>query len=82
MFSAAKAAEGKPQLIIAKTEIARSIEEVAGTAGHGESGAITSEKAESLGLPEGRFHVSDDVRAYFDELKKNRIENYYMEVGL
>ena len=30
-FSAAKAAEGKPQLIIAKTEIARSIEEVAGT---------------------------------------------------
>ena len=78
-FSAAKAAEGKPQLIIAKTEIARSIEEVAGTsAGHGESGAIKhSEKArESLGLPEDRFYVSDDVRAYFDELKKKRIENY------
>jgi len=78
-FSAAKAAKGKPQLIIAKTEIARSIEEVAGTsAGHGESGAIKySEKARaSLGLPEERFHVSDDVRSYFSELKRKRIEKY------
>jgi transketolase len=78
-FSDAKAAKGKPQLIIAKTEIARGIPEVAGTsAGHGESGAIKhSENAHQiLGLPEGRFHVSEDVRAYFAELKQARIEAY------
>ena len=78
-FSDAKAAKGKPQLIIAKTEIARGIPEVAGTsAGHGESGAIKhSENAHQiLGLPEERFHVSEDVRAYFAELKQARIEAY------
>jgi len=78
-FNAAKAATGKPQLIIAKTEIARGIPEVAGTsAGHGESGAIKhSENAHKLlGLPEERFYVSDDVREYFAELKKARIEAY------
>lgn len=78
-FSVAKAATGKPQLIIAKTEIARGIPEVAGTsAGHGESGAIKhSENAHQiLGLPEDRFHVSEDVRAYFAELKQARIEVY------
>lgn len=78
-FSDAKAAKGKPQLIIAKTEIARGIPEVAGTsAGHGESGAIKhSENAHQiLGLPEERFHVSEDVRAYFAELKQARTEVY------
>lgn len=78
-FNAAKAAMGKPQFIIAKTEIARGIPEVAGTsAGHGESGAIKhSENAHKiLGLPEDRFYVSDDVRDYFAELKKARIEAY------
>ncbi len=78
-FSDAKAAKGKPQLIIAKTEIARGIPEVAGTsAGHGESGAIKhSENAHQiLGLPEERFHVSEDVRAYFAELKQVRTEVY------
>ena len=78
-FSDAKAAKGKPQLIIAKTEIARGIPEVAGTsAGHGESGAIKhSENARQiLGLPEERFHVSEDVRVYFAELKQVRTEVY------
>ncbi len=78
-FNAVKAAKGKPQLIIAKTEIARGIPEVAGTAaGHGESGAIKhSENArKNLGLPEERFYVSEEVRAYFAELKTDRIENY------
>ena len=78
-FSVAKAAKGKPQLIIAKTEIARGIPEVAGTsAGHGESGAIKhSENAHQiLGLPEERFHVSEDVRVYFAELKQVRTEVY------
>ena len=78
-FSDAKAAKGKPQLIIAKTEIARGIPEVAGTsAGHGESGAIKhSENARQiLGLREERFHVSEDVRVYFAELKQVRTEVY------
>lgn len=78
-FSAAKAATGKPQLIIAKTEIGRGIPEVAGTsAGHGESGAIKhSENAHRvLGLPEERFYVSEEVRSYFADLKKARIDSY------
>ncbi len=78
-FANAKAATGKPQMIIAKTEIARGIPEVAGTsAGHGESGAIKhAENAHKvLGLPEEHFYISDEVRAYFAELKKSRIEAY------
>lgn len=78
-FDKAKAAVGKPQLIIAKTEIGRGIAEVAGTsAGHGESGAIKhSENAHALlGLPEERFFVSDEVRAYFAALKESRVQAY------
>ena len=73
-FSAAKAAKGKPQLIIAKTEIARSIEEVAGTsAGHGESGAIKhSEKArESLGCPKTVFMSPKTLGRISKRLNKN-----------
>ncbi len=65
---AKKTKSGKPQLIIAKTQIARGIPEVAGTAkGHGEGGAKFSEGARAgLGLPaDQHFYVSDDVRAYF-----------------
>ncbi len=78
-FDNAKAATGKPQLIIAKTEIGRGIPEVAGTAaGHGESGAIKhSENAHViLGLPEDRFFVSDEVREHFAELKSARVQAY------
>jgi len=65
---AKKSKSGKPQLIIAKTQIARGIPEVAGTAkGHGEGGAKFSDGARAgLGLPaDQHFFVSDDVRAYF-----------------
>ena len=65
---AAKANDnGKPTVIIAKTEIARGIAEVAGTAkGHGESGANFSESARAgLGLPAETFYVSDEVKAHF-----------------
>jgi transketolase len=64
---AKKARSGRPQLIIARTEIGRGIPEVAGTAkGHGEGGAKFAAGARAgLGLPEEHFHVSDDVRAYF-----------------
>ena len=58
---------GKPTVIIAKTEIGRGIPEVAGTAkGHGEGGANFAESARAgLGLPAETFHVSDEVKAHF-----------------
>lgn len=60
-------ANGKPKVIIAKTEIGRGIPEVAGTAkGHGESGANYADSAkEGMGLPLSGFFVSDEVRAHF-----------------
>jgi len=70
---------GKPQFIIAKTQIARGIPEVAGTSkGHGEGGAKFIDAArKNLGLPEDQhFYVSDDVRAYFAEHKK-RLSRVY-----
>jgi len=66
---ARKTKSGRPQLIIARTQIGRGIPEVAGTAkGHGEGGAKFAESARAgLGLPaDQHFFVSDDVRAYFD----------------
>jgi transketolase len=65
---AKKTRSGKPQLIIARTTIAKGIPEVAGTAkGHGEGGAKFADAARAgLGLPaDQHFFVSDDVRAYF-----------------
>jgi transketolase len=73
---AKKAKTGKPQLIIAKTQIGRGIPEVAGTAkGHGEGGAKFSATARAgLGLPaDQHFHVSDDVRGYFANHKARLI---------
>jgi len=70
---ARKARNGKPTLIIAKTEIGRGIPEVAGTAkGHGEGGAKFADTARAgLGLPADElFHVSGDVREYFAAHKK------------
>ncbi|WP_018969998.1 transketolase [Rubritalea marina] len=65
---AAKAnSNGKPSVIIAKTEIGRGIPQVAGTQkAHGEGGAgFAAEARAGLGLPEELFYVSDDVRAFF-----------------
>ncbi|HYP15747.1 MAG TPA: transketolase [Opitutus sp.] len=65
---AKKTKSGKPQLIIAKTQIGRGIPEVAGTAkGHGEGGAKFADAARAgLQLPaDQHFFVSDDVQAYF-----------------
>lgn len=77
-YNNAKAATGKPQMIICKTEIGRGIPEVAGTsAGHGEGGAKFAEDArKGLGLPEEHFYVSDDVSAYFAALKETRLAAY------
>ncbi|HVW22006.1 MAG TPA: transketolase [Opitutaceae bacterium] len=76
---AKKAASGKPQLIIAKTIIAKGIAEVQGTQkGHGEGGAKFADGAHAaLGLPAGQqFYVSEEVRAYFADHKKRLIRRY------
>ncbi len=75
---AKKAKTGRPQLIIAKTEIARGIPEVAGTSkGHGEGGAKFADAArKGLGLPEEHFYVSPEVRDYFAAHKKRLKRNY------
>ncbi|MEM9026163.1 MAG: transketolase [Verrucomicrobiota bacterium] len=58
---------GKPTLIIARTEIGRGIPEVAGTSGaHGEGGAKYAEASKAaLGLPGEPFFLSDEVKAHF-----------------
>ncbi|MDG1357062.1 MAG: transketolase [Akkermansiaceae bacterium] len=63
---------GKPKVIIAKTEIGRGIPEVAGTAkGHGEGGANFAESARrGLGLPDGAFYVSEQTQSYFSERRQ------------
>ena len=74
----AKAATGKPQLIIAKTEIGRGIPEVAGTSkAHGEGGAKFVDAArKALGLPEEHFFVSKETHAYMAEHKKQLIAGF------
>src|SRR5207249_3571844 len=72
-FEKAKSAtSGKPQIIIAKTMIGKGIPEVEGTnKAHGEGGYKFVDSArKSLGLPEEKFYVSGETRAYFDEHKK------------
>ncbi len=78
-FQEARAADnGRPKLIIAKTEIGRGIPEVAGTAkAHGEGGAKFADAArKAMGLPPEHFHVSTEVRAYFAEHKARLAANY------
>jgi transketolase len=73
--TAKQADNGKPKIIIAKTIIGKGIPEVAGTAkGHGEGGAKFVDAAKKgLGIPEGtHFYVSDEVKAYFADLKAKR----------
>lgn len=69
---------GRPKLIIAKTQIGRGIPEVAGTAaGHGEGGAKFSDAArKGLGLPAEHFYVSVKVKTFFAEHKKSLVAKY------
>jgi len=75
---AKKTKTGKPQLIIARTLIAKGIPEVAGTSkGHGEGGAKFADAARrGLGLPEEHFYVSAEVREYFSAHKKRLKRGY------
>ncbi|MBL6921529.1 MAG: transketolase [Akkermansiaceae bacterium] len=69
---------GKPTVIIAKTEIGRGIPEVAGTAkGHGEGGANFAESArKGLGLPEETFFVSEETKVYFAAQNEGRVAEF------
>ena len=77
-YGNAKAATGKPQMIIAKTVIGKGIPEVAGTAkAHGEGGAKFVDAArKGLGLPDEHFYVSAETRAYFAARKKALLAGY------
>jgi transketolase len=74
----AKAATGKPQLIIARTLIGKGIPEVAGTAkAHGEGGAKFIDAArKALGLPEEHFYVSPETHAFFAEYNQQLDAEY------
>jgi transketolase len=69
---------GKPQFIIAHTLIGKGIPEVAGTSkAHGEGGAKYADAArKGLGLPEEHYFVSDDVKEYFAQHKKDLLAAY------
>lgn len=70
---------GKPKVIIAKTEIGRGIPEVAGSAkAHGEGGAKFIEAARAgLGLPaDEHFFVSAETQAFFAQRKQELIAQF------
>jgi len=60
---------GKPTAIICKTIIGKGIDEVAGTnAAHGEAGVEFVDGArKALGLPDDKWHVSDDTYSFMKE---------------
>jgi transketolase len=67
LLEAKRQDNGRPKLIISRTEIGRGIPEVAGTAkAHGEAGAKFAASARrGLGLPDETFYISPAVRDYF-----------------
>ena len=83
-FEKAKAATGKPQIIIAKTLIGKGIPEVAGTAkAHGEGGAKFVDSArKALGLPAEHFFVSGETRSFFAERQKDQAAAYAQWQGV
>lgn len=77
-FAKAKAAVGKPQFIIARTLIGKGIPEVCGTnKAHGEAGVkYIDASRKGLGLPEEKFFVSPEVRAYFKTRQEEQAKVY------
>ena len=63
---------GRPKFVVARTMIGKGIPEVAGTyKAHGEAGAkFVDASRKLLGLPEEHFYVSDEVKKFFAERKK------------
>ncbi|HEX4201759.1 MAG TPA: 1-deoxy-D-xylulose-5-phosphate synthase N-terminal domain-containing protein, partial [Chthoniobacterales bacterium] len=84
VFEKAKAAKtGRPQFIVAHTLIGKGIPEVAGNnKAHGEAGVKFVDAArKALGLPDEKFFVSKEVRAYFAEhrLESKKIYDAWQE---
>ena len=77
-FEKAKAATGKPNIIIARTLIGKGIPEVAGTSkAHGEGGAKFVDAArKALGLPDEHFYVSKETHDFFAGRKAALKEKY------
>ena len=69
---------GKPTMIICKTEIGRGIDEVAGTnAAHGEAGvAYVDESRKALGLPDEKWYVSPETYSFFGDHKEALKKKY------
>ncbi len=71
--------DGRPKLIVAKTEIGRGIVEIAGSQkAHGEGGVKFLDAArELLGLPaDENFYIGPNVREYFGEMKAKHAEQH------
>lgn len=68
----------RPKLIICKTLIGKGIPEIEGTTkAHGEGGGKFADGArKALGLPEEKFYVSPETRAFFAELTAKREAAY------
>lgn len=77
-FDKARKAQGKPQLIVAKTLIGKGIPEVAGTSkAHGEGGVAFADTArKGLGLPEEKFYVAPEVKEYFTRHESELMKDY------
>ncbi len=76
-FKNAKARAGKPQLIIAKTQIDHISLELNGSwKGHFRISEAFANARASLGLPEDIFFISEEVRLYMADIKARRVESY------
>lgn len=69
---------GRPKLIVCKTIIGKGVPEVEGTTkAHGEGGGKFADSArKGLGLPEEKFYVSPETRAFFAEISEKREAAY------
>ena len=71
--------DGRPKLIVAKTEIGRGIVEIAGSQkAHGEGGVKFIDAArELLGLPADEdFYIGPEVKEYFGDVKAKHAEQH------
>ena len=79
LHTAKSTKNGKPKLIVAKTEIGRGIVEIAGSQkAHGEGGVkFLTAARELLGLPaDENFYIGPDVKEFFGDLKKQHGEQH------
>ena len=69
-INTAKAETGKPSMILVKTVIGYGSPKAGSSSSHGEPLGEENVKIlkENLGMPEGDFVVSDDVKAYMDDM--------------